>query len=318
MKHYRITITPQSAFGTPLVGDTLFGQLCWAIRNRFSDEKLTQLLQGYTTQQPFMVISDAFPYGYIPLPHLPSAYWKTENETDRKKLKKKQWVSLNDLARPLAKWQQSAVSSAEIFKNGIQQTESQPHNSINRATGTTGEDGFAPYEMEQIWFNQGVQLDIYLLLDEAKLSKVDFQIVLQDIADFGFGRDVSIGLGKFAIDSIEPHQWHIPANSNSYLALANCAPQNIGLNRDRTFYQITTRFGRHGDLEGLAGQPFKKPIILTKAGAVLTPTEFSQKNFMGNGLGDISISQENAVHQGYAVVVPLSINFETEKGECND
>ena len=48
MKLYRFTLTSQSAMGTPLVGDTLFGQLCWAVRNRFGEARLTALLEGYT------------------------------------------------------------------------------------------------------------------------------------------------------------------------------------------------------------------------------------------------------------------------------
>lgn len=58
MKLYRFTLTPQSAMGTPLVGDTLFGQLCWAVRNRFGEARLSELLEGYTAQRPFMVVSD--------------------------------------------------------------------------------------------------------------------------------------------------------------------------------------------------------------------------------------------------------------------
>ena len=53
MKLYRFTLTSQSAMGTPLVGDTLFGQLCWAVRNRFGEARLTALLEGYTEQRPY-------------------------------------------------------------------------------------------------------------------------------------------------------------------------------------------------------------------------------------------------------------------------
>ncbi len=65
MKLYRFTLTSQSAMGTPLVGDTLFGQLCWAVRNRFGEARLTALLEGYTEQRPFMVVSDAFPQNFL-------------------------------------------------------------------------------------------------------------------------------------------------------------------------------------------------------------------------------------------------------------
>ena len=31
MQAYRLIIQPETAFGTPLVGDTLFGQISWCI-----------------------------------------------------------------------------------------------------------------------------------------------------------------------------------------------------------------------------------------------------------------------------------------------
>ena len=99
MKLYRFTLTPQSAMGTPLVGDTLFGQFCWAVRNRFGEARLIELLEGYTEQRPFIVVSDAFPQGFLPLPTLPSIFWETKTETDRKSLKKAQWVNISDVEK---------------------------------------------------------------------------------------------------------------------------------------------------------------------------------------------------------------------------
>ncbi len=43
MDSYQITLSLQSAFATPLKGDTLFGQLCWAIRNRLGEERLESM-----------------------------------------------------------------------------------------------------------------------------------------------------------------------------------------------------------------------------------------------------------------------------------
>ena len=68
MDNYQVTLQPRSAFGTPLAGDTLFGQLCWAIRERFGEARLTSLLEGYTEANPFLVVSDAFPAGWVPRP----------------------------------------------------------------------------------------------------------------------------------------------------------------------------------------------------------------------------------------------------------
>ena len=110
MKLYRFTLYPKSAMGTPLVGDTLFGQLCWAVRNRFGEARLTVLLEGYREQRPFMVVSDAFPQGFFPLPSLPSSFWK-KLKHDRKQLKKAQFIKIDDAQKNnVISWQEYALS----------------------------------------------------------------------------------------------------------------------------------------------------------------------------------------------------------------
>ena len=70
MQALRLTLIPQTAFGTPLVGDTLFGHLCWNIAEAYGVARLRDLLDGYTAGAPFLIASDAFPAGYLPLPTL--------------------------------------------------------------------------------------------------------------------------------------------------------------------------------------------------------------------------------------------------------
>ncbi len=309
MKTYRFTLTPQSAFGTPLVGDSLFGQLCWAIRHRFGEERLSDLLNGYTEQQPFMVVSDAFPQGYLPLPTLPSKLWQTDEEykKDRKKLKKVQWIKTEDAQQQTVKyWQEFAAKDAFKFSKNQQD---QYHNTIDRQTGTTGEGMFAPYSTELTWYEKNQKLDLYVVLDESRLSITDLKTALEDVGSFGFGRDASIGLGKFTVAEDVQAVEFSQQNANCYFTLANCAPQSLGLNKEKSYYQITTRFGRHGDVQALSSSPFKKPIILAKGAAVFTPENYEPKIFLGNGLGNISNAQANAVHQGYAPVINLYVEF---------
>ncbi|MBK6715480.1 MAG: hypothetical protein IPG57_10385 [Burkholderiales bacterium] len=73
MRTFKLTLRPESAFGTPLAGDTLFGHLCWALRWRQGEASLTALLEGYTRGQPFAVLSDALPAGLLPRPNLPAS-----------------------------------------------------------------------------------------------------------------------------------------------------------------------------------------------------------------------------------------------------
>lgn len=308
MKTYCFTLQVESAFGTPLMGDTLFGQICWTIAHTYGESHLNELLKGYQDQQPFAVISDAFPHQHLPLPTLPSSFWDKEEGADRKKLKKKQWIQQTDLANQAVRsWQKCAKAEAELLKK---QKRNQPHNKINRQTSTTGVGEFAPYSTSQIWYKPQTQLDLYVVLDEQRLDMAEMKSILEQIGQFGFGRDASIGLGKFSLVQHQEIHFLTANNSNAYLTLANCAPQNLGLDKTRCFYQITTRFGRHGDIKALSQNPFKKPLILAKAGAVFTPMVWQKRAFLGNGLGNISYVQTNAVHQGYAPVVPVAIEFD--------
>lgn len=306
MQTYRFRLTTQSAFGTPLVGDTLFGQLCWAVVHQYGESRLNTLLENYQ-QQPFAVISDAFPAGYLPLPTLPSTYWKPTDPDKRKELKKKQWIEFETTKQQaVTNWQEFAKSEKELIQKVKQD---QPHNSLNRQTNTTGTGDFAPYSMAQIWYKPNTELDLYLVIDESQCSIEEIKELLTSIGQFGFGRDASIGLGKFNIEQVDPFHYPEPNNANAYLTLANSAPQNLGFNKNRSYYQITTRFGRHGDIAALNQNPFKKPIILAKTGAIFTPEQYQTKQYIGNGLKHISYVQKNAVHQGYAPVIPVAIEF---------
>lgn len=309
MQTYKITIQPTSAFGTPLQGDTLFGQFCWGIVHLLGEEKLKQLLDGYTNNHPFAVFSDGFPSNYFPLPTLPSKFFN-EIDIDRKQLKKLKWIKVEDCKFPINQWQQKAWESkndpmlAHQFKE-----QEQSHNTINRLIGTTTGEQFAPYQSLQKWFYPNYLFDIYLILDEQRLSLKQARAILENIGKFGFGRDASIGLGQFNVLSIESFNYDIPDSANCYMTLANVAPQTPMWDKSHCYYQITTRFGRHGDYYALNENPFKKPIILAKAGAIFTPKKMQHCLFIGQGLNNVSYISDKIVHQGYAPTIPLRIEF---------
>lgn len=322
MQTYRIRLQAKTAFGTPLVGDTLFGQCCWTLRHQLGEERLNALLQDYCAGKPFLVLSDAFPAGYVPLPTLPSRYWQITDDADRKVLKKKRWLTLAELTQPLALWQGCAVSDslapAKDGKANFSQQRPQPHNSINRMTGTTGNGQFAPYQMMQTWFQPDQAFDLYAVLDEARLTLVELQAALCMIGATGYGRDASIGLGKFTLPEqslTHQHQWqtHSPASTRHWLTLAPCAPQGLELDGGTSYYQVHTRFGRHGDAAALGANPFKQPLLMARTGAVLTEQQAGSRQFIGQGIAGVSLSHPNAVHQGYAPVVPVLLTLPKEQ-----
>ena len=308
MRAHRYTLQPLSAFGTPLAGDTLFGQLCWTLRNQLGNDRLNALLQGYTSGMPFAVVSDALPAGHMPLPSVPSSLWAAQPDAQRKLLKKKRWLPHAALGQPFAQWQAAACGDADV---AAQNERAQPHNTINRQTGTTGEGSFAPYAQNQIWFKAETRFDLHVVLDESRLSLVELTAALDAMGVTGFGRDASIGLGKFKrMGDAESTTRPPAADANSYLTLGPCAPQGQGFCQVRSFYQVLTRFGRHGDAAVQSGNHFKRPVLMAKAGSVFWPETFAPtKLFIGQGLGGVgkplSTAMPETVQQGYAPVIAI-------------
>ena len=314
MKEYRIELTPLSAFGSLLSGDTLFGQMCWAIANRYGEERLRELLVDYSTH-PFAVCSDGFPNGYLPRPSLPIRYFTPQEGDDRKVIKKKRWIPKKDTSKPLSQWLHNAKSDKDLVgENGNQQ---QPHNSINRLTGTTGGDMFAPYHQPQTWYQSDTRLDIYLLLDEMRLLLAEIKTIFIDIGTFGYGRDASIGLGKFECTNFSEWNFPLPEEANACMTLAPCAPQGLGLDNDRSYYNVFTRFGRHGDVAAHKQHgPFKAPVLLADTAAVFSPMPLIGQRYLGQALGgngELSRTIPATVHQGYAPYIPVHLSAQQQE-----
>ena len=316
MQSFCVTLTPLSAFATPMKGDTLFGQLCWAIRNRLGETHLNACLEAYTHDRPFAVLSDAFPEGFLPLPKLPSGFYCPIEGEDRKAIKKRSWLPVHAIEKPIDVWLENAMTPAAIaagYSKGLSNLSKkhpQPHNSINRQTNTTGKDGFAPYSIEQEWFIPGLRWTVYLLLDTGRLSAEDCHQCLSDIGAIGFGRDASIGLGKFSVDAFNSVSLPEQQSSNACLTLAPCAPQGLGFDGQNSFYQLFTRFGRHGDIAvQQEGKPFKNPVLLAQTAAVFA-TKPPGLGFIGQGIGgkgQLSKTLPATVQQGYAPVIGVRL-----------
>lgn len=321
MKRYCLKLKPLSAFSASIKGDAIFGQLCWAAANRYGEAHLRELLGKYSTH-PFAVLSDGFPGGYLPRPSLPVRCFDIPENEDRKITKAKSWISQDSLKIPVAKWLDGAKSDSDLIGTRSEQ----PHNTINRLTGTTGEGMFAPYSQSQIWHQitkdngvvETMEFDVYMLLDEDQLSLADAKTLLSDIGAFGYGRDASSGMGKF--ECVDYREWGFPPTpetANACLTLAPCAPQGLGLDKKRSYYKLFTRFGRHGDL-GVHKKhgPFKAPVLLADTAAVFSPVP--AQDYIGQALGGekqkLSKAIPGTVHQGYAPYIPICLPEQDQGG----
>ena len=337
MRTYQITIEPLSPFGTPLKGDTLFGQFCWqmAYDPSLLAGPLDEVIQGYP-EKPFCVFSSAYPVitgGGVALkrPDVPlerifdfTGMSRGDLVSRRKELKKRKWLIcsgpgaladmkqgryLNDAelaavavpaeAIPAGQGQLTAISSEALLS----------HNSINRLTGTTGE-GFAPFSQSASFYLPGVQLTFFVWIDEVVLSSHALAQGIQRIGSCGFGRDASTGLGKFRLLHCEPVDLasfgtKVP---NALYTLSPAVPETGSYSA--SFFSPFTRFGRHGDQLANSSAPFKNPVIMADEGAVLVPKNLGEalsKPYIGTGLSGISKVMKETVMQGYSLYIPIRL-----------
>lgn len=289
MKLYKTTIKPVSAFSTPLRGDTFFGHLCWGIRYLFGEDRLKSLLDSYD-DAPFLVVSDAFVSGYLPKPTLPPTMlgFLELDASERKNFKKRVWIDLDSFSS--GAWK-NLKSDKDIGAES--KTVTQMHNSINRATGTTG-DGFDPYASNEIHIYG--ELDIYLLLDESQITVDEAKKALEFISNSGYGKDATIGKGRFEVVLFEESS--LPMGGDVVVALSPLCLDGLG---SKVYYEPHTRFGKAG-LDRATPNPFKKPILLADTGAVVVG---SSGKYAGKSIRNISNAHKDIVHQGYAITLTL-------------
>lgn len=291
MTLYKTTITPRSNFTTPLKGDTLFGQICWAIRYGLGEDKLNELLSDYD-KKPFLIVSDGFASGYLPKPSMPS-HLLGENLELKKENRKKIWLSIEDLQSGNFK---NAKTSDEI---GYELKKiATIKNSINYLTFTTDGSGkFAPYALMEI--KLGKQ-DIYFLLDD-KLEFKELETAFKLISKSGYGKRASIGKGAFEYSAFE--KVSVKKSSNAFMTLSPVVVDDKNLKE--FYYEPFTRFGKHSG--GLAStNPFKSPILMADSGSVVVYDEICEKGYMGKAISGHS-TNANTVHQGYSILIATEI-----------
>ncbi|MBN8454026.1 hypothetical protein [Accumulibacter sp.] len=308
---HRATLALHSPLGTPLAGDTVFGQMCWTLREAASETELARRLEGYAEGHPWLVVSDGFPSGFLPRPSLPQHLVTPNHDpTQRKADKRRRWLHADGTGDALAAQLARAVDDAQAYGQAPRH-ETQAHNTLNRLTGTTGEGAFAPYAVAHSRYAAGQRIDLYLALDDERLPAAEAARLLAALGSAGFGRDASIGLGKFSVEGIEAASFAEPTRAGAYWTLGPCAPQGQGFVGSKSYWRVFTRFGRHGNALALSGSPFKTPLLLAATGALLVPAgEFERRAFVGQGLGGngrLSKTQPATVHQGYAPVATIDL-----------
>lgn len=291
MRLYKVTITPTAHFATTLRGDTLFGQMCWAIKYTQGEGKLKELLKSYS-KAPFLIVSDAFPQGYLPKPKMPSDLLQ-EDKTQKKENRKKIWLTPTDLSNGLYT---EAKTDQEISNSDKKDVTI--HNALNYKTFMTGES-FDPHGLTLLALGAK---DIYFLLDETELKLEEFKEALSLVSQMGYGKKSTIGKGRFEYKEEDIKPIEVDSSATTFMTLSPFSPK--GLICKNIYYEPFTRFGKFG-ADRAHKSAFKKPLLLADVASVVEFDTPQSYQYMGRAIFGVSDTHKDAVHQGYSIVLPL-------------
>lgn len=307
MTLYRIRLRLKAPLGTPLTSGTLFGHLCWAKREADGEPALVAWLRDLP-QRPW-ALSDAFPADCLPFPMLPPVPLQRPERMDAaaleklraaKKRAKQAWINLSDWkearqrcnAPILQAMEAPSVPAAQLATVRI------AHNTIDRQTGSTPDEG-GLYFVDEDWrFADDGRRDVYV---RAETTEPELRVLFTAVGEAGYGRDATYGRGHFVVESIDDAGWLDagPGNRRMSLSLGALTP-----NMREARYKLFTLFGKLG--AGMLGDgvhPWKKPLLLTRAGCTFRPDDDGP---YGGWLTGVHQDRPEVGHNAFHLAIPYT------------
>lgn len=302
MKTYRLKLKPKSSFLTPWQSDTIFGGLCWAMAWRKGKAELAQFLNEYKTGNPAFILSDGMPGDLLPAPAHLSLIVKTDDYQKAKNLKKIAWLKPVDF-----EMLRKGHFKADLYEN-IKPFKpfTTMHSSINRITGTTGDDGslfeLLEYNLDAKETNADY-LSVYLKIREGYEDTV--MSLFSDLSSSGYGAKKSSGKGSFELAGglEEFNGFSAFSGANAFISLSNFMPAPD--DPTEGYYKTLVKYGKLGAEYAFSGTPFKKPLLLLTTGSVFRVN--SIKPFYGQMVKGVVTAICDIVQYGYAFDVPATV-----------
>ncbi len=300
MQNLKISVKFESPVGSELQSDTIFGQFAWEFRYIYTEEKLKEMLADFS-DKPFIVFSDGFEKDTISMPFVKPENPKKIKEKfgedyylRMKEVKKARYIKIGD-------WLDGKVNLFSLEKFIVNKPAYKSSlnikNSVNRISNTT-EQGL--YSTVEKFFQSDV--DIYIKYDDEKIKKEQIEEVFKSIGQFGFGRDKSVGKGRFRVIGLyeNPEILENKKGRQAFISLSSGVPcDDCSVLFGKTF----TKFGKHGgDL--IFGNPFKNPAVLFKSGSVFKADTI--KDVYGRAL---AVSNYDGHYQN-AYMIPVFADME--------
>ncbi len=322
METYQFTLYVPSGFVTPWQADTIFGHLCWTAERHDCFQRFSGaagLIELFRKGDPPFILSDGFPSGMLPAPvSLKNLYNQAGDEPVdiekyalMKRAKKITHLTIDEFRE----FQKGHVPKlADDRPKGFIYT-TVLHNSISRITNTTGTQG-SLFENDEMYAAEG-EIQIYIKIKEG--FEDDVRLLFEKFSQGSYGAKKSTGKGAFFVKNIKTYDGFYMADEstragkvNGFTTLSHFVP--VAGDPTEGTYKIMIKYGKLGEEKTFCGQPFKKPIIMLKPGAVFYTDDV--KPFYGGLVESISDAEPSVVQYAFAFAVPV-VMAERQKGLDN-
>jgi CRISPR-associated protein Csm4 len=339
MKNYTIKITPLSPFLTPVESDTLFGHICWAMEylGGFGESKDLPSFLSQFDREPPLIMSGAFPAGFLPFPFLPPFTHEEKSDLEEKFKDKGKGDSFDFIQwlKTLSRQNYIAVETFKRYRHGFSkydlyaavlegelsefrfskpdrslspgdesQTVEVYHNAINRISGTVQEGML--FSTDVTFYKKDAALDVYL--KTGYFTAEELKEIFGFIGMNGFGADKSTGSGRFEFELKESHSFDDIEDFNSFLLLSNTHPGV--LQEHSSYYTTQTKFGKLGGVYSTTSRysPFKNPVILLNPGSVILSRDSSE--YFGENFSAMHPQLPEVRHYGIGYPVKMRLKNE--------
>lgn len=291
MKTYAIKLRLRTHFLTPFHADTVFGHLCWAVAHHDGDAELREFLEPFKRGAPPFVVSDGFPSGFLCKPLF--ADFQAASE-ERKKVRKMDFVRLEEF-NALMKGDFVSLEKSDI---PVQQS-AVSHSVIDRLSSTTLAEGGVYTQAET--FTPFVTIHMKTVSEGWR----DRVLKLFELVSLvGYGGKKSVGKGWFEVEEIEEAHFLAPDHANGFVALCGFCPAHDDPTAGT--YRTFVKYGKLGEEFTHCGNPFKRPLLMIKAGSVFG-TGGPPKEYYGRMVERIAPAKPEVIQYAYAFAVPIRL-----------
>jgi CRISPR-associated protein Csm4 len=312
----------QTPYHDCLRGDLMFLRLNHHHAAILGAKRMNDVIHRYLRMEPWCVVSDTRPRGYLPRPCMPTKLFNTSQRAygkrkggktaARKRFKDRIWAAAKVATLPLAEWGAHCTNSDTIAylygdigtPSGQARLGKLAHSRRDCRVGLSSDfDPLSPSIPRE--------LNVIVDTDQVSVEHLEECLIL-------VGRELVTSRGsnaaaRFTVSNIETKMPNRPNSQQSLLTLAPSAPQGLQMDPGLSWYNTVVHFTtRAPAMNDCVDHPFISPVLLALAGAVLTPLDAPWTlPFFGQPIdarGKFSTDTQQPIYQGYAPYIPVDLH----------